>query len=133
MIPFLRNFYIYLYTNKVPMRMDHLSSISLLLLIYSEQITTLKLRMYVITQLLISRQLLSFGVRNSVCSCSGLLPRPSLYPVQFDRCHILGVLLAQPRCHTCACWTRGHYCAHHDNLDGFDQCSFAKNLLCQVP
>ena len=79
------------------MRVDDLSSISSLLLIYicsKSRLRTWKLRKNVITQTLISRQLFSVGVRNSICTFNGLLPHPSLYPLQSDRHHILGVLLA---------------------------------------
>ena len=96
-------------------------------------VRTRKLCKNVITEPLISRQLFSVGVRNSICTCTGLLPCASLHPLQFDCCHILGVLLAQPRGHTRSGWLRSHHCTHHDNLDGFNQCGFAKNLLCKVP
>ena len=46
------------------------------------------------------RQLLSFVLRDPVRALDGLLPHPDLYPLQSHRHHILGLILAQPGCHT---------------------------------
>ena len=78
------------------------------------------------------RQLFSVGVRNSIRTFDGLLPHPNLHPLQSDRHHILGVVLAESRRNARPRRPWRHHCAHYDNPDGLDQRGFAKNFLCQV-
>ena len=71
-------------------------------------------------------------MRNSIRTFDGLLPHPNLHPLQSDRHHILGVVLAESRRNARPRRPWRHHCAHYDNPDGLDQRGFAKNFLCQV-
>ncbi len=71
-------------------------------------------------------------MRDPVRALDGLLSHPDLYPLQSDRHHIVGLLLAQSGCDPRQGRPRGHHCAHHDHPHGVDERGVAKNLLRQV-
>ena len=79
-----------------------------------------------------NRELLSPGVRDPVRASDGLLPHPGVHPVVPHCDHLVGLLLAESRCHSCQGRARGDYCAHHDHANGLDQCSPAKDFLRQI-
>ena len=78
------------------------------------------------------RQLFSSSVRDSVCALDGLLPHPSLHPLQSNRHHIVGLFLAESRCHACQSRPWCYHCADHDHPNGLYQRGPAKDILCQV-
>lgn len=79
-----------------------------------------------------SRKLLSIGLRDPVCPFYGLLLDPDLHPIQLDRDHFVGIVLVESRCHTCSRQFGCDHCVDHDNVDGLNQCSSSKDLLCEI-
>ena len=79
-----------------------------------------------------NRKLLSPGVRDPVRASDGLLPHPGVHPVVAYCDHLVGLLLAESRCHSCQGWARCDYRAHHDHANGVDQRSPAKDFLRQI-
>ena len=71
-------------------------------------------------------------MRDSVCALDGLLPHPSLHPLQSNRHHIVGLFLAESRCHACQSRPWCYHCADHDHPNGLNQRGPAKDILCQV-
>ena len=77
-------------------------------------------------------QLLETGLRNPVRPLDGLLPDPDLHPVQSDRHHLVGLLLAEQGSHAGQSRPRGHHRLDHDHVDGVDERGAAQNILRQV-
>ena len=71
-------------------------------------------------------------MRHQVRPLHGLLHDPDLHPVQSDRRHLVGVLLAQPQRITGSRLSGRHHRLDHDDAHVVHQRRLAQNLLRQV-
>ena len=71
-------------------------------------------------------------MRHPIRAIDGLLLDSNLHPVQPDRRHLMGVLLAEPERVTSPRVPGCHHRAHHDHAHVLDQRGAAQDLLRQV-
>ena len=81
---------------------------------------------------LCSRQLLPLVLRNPICALDGLLLDPDLYPLFTHRCHLMGLLLAEPGSNPSKSDTRCDHSAHYDLTYILHQLPTAQDLLHEV-
>lgn len=80
----------------------------------------------------ITRKLLSPGVRDSVRSIHGVLPHPDLHSIWPDRHHLVGQFLAEPQCNTCQSGPRSDHRTHHDHPHVVHERRTTQDLLRQI-